>query len=340
MKRLMELGETMENFCETAGISRSMIYAWQARGKRLEDNKPLAKTYPTKISETKRAEVVVKYMDNHGIMGSWEVAHHVGGISASKTAEIIRNIRPYVLAREKAIREAFRKNSYEFLKTHACWSWDYMHVQVGLDKLQLHTLIDEHSRYILGWLLTAGVSFRQFTNLVSRAIERYRVKPLVLKHDNDTILRGVPDFLSARRIVDLPSPTHYPRYQGRMERVNLDLRKELEYYEDNRCLTFSEMNQRITSVVRLLRDIKPREMFEGKTCEYMLKKAEPITEISPEELISRIQNRELGWKDFFSGEKGFKKMHRYAVIEELKAANLLTVEMEHWQNFAGKMMYN
>jgi transposase InsO family protein len=336
----MELGETMEDFCETTGIWRSVIYSWLGRGSRLQDNKPLAKSYPTKIGEAKRAEVVVKYTDNHGIMGSWEVARHIGGISASKTAEIIRDIRPYILARQKMLREAFRKNSYEFLKPHACWSWDFMNVQVGADKLQLQTLVDECSRYILGWVLTAGVNFWQFRGLVCQAIKRYGVTPLVLKHDNDIILRGAGDFLAAKRIVDLPSPTYYPRFQARMERGNLDVRNNLAWYEDNACLTYSEMCERIHRVVTILRDVKPREMFDGKVCADILRNSTPITEISPEELISRIQEREQGWKALFAGKKGLKKMHRYAVIEEMKESNLLTVEMKHWQEFAGKIKYN
>ena len=340
MKRLGELGETMGDFCEATEIKRSVIYGWLGRGPQLEDNKPVPHSYPTKISEAKRAEVVVKYTDNHGIMGSLEIARHIGGISASKTAEIIRDIRPYILARQKALREAFRKNSYEFLKTHVCWSWDFMNVQVGADKLQLQTLVDECSRYILGWTLTAGVNFWQFRGLVCQAIKRYGVTPLVIKHDNDIVLRGAEEFLATKGIVDLPSPMYYPRFQARMERGNLDVRKNLAWYEDNACLTYSEMCYRIHRVVTTLRDVKPREMFDGKVCADILRNSPSITEIGPEELISKIQERESSWKDLFAGKKGLKKMHRYAVIEELKAANLLTVEMEHWQEFPGKIKYN
>jgi hypothetical protein len=317
-----------------------VIYSWLNRGERLADNLPLAKTYPMKIGEAKRAEVVVKYTDNHGLMSAWEVSRYVGGVCASKAAEIIRDIRPYILARQEMLREAFKRNSYEFLKKHVCWSWDYMNVQVGEEKLQLQMLIDEYTRYILGWTLTAGVNFWQFRRLVCQAIKRYGVKPLVLKHDNDIILRGAGEFLAAKRIVDLPGPTYYSRFQARMERGNLDVRKNLAWYEDNACLTYSEMYERIYRVVTILRDVKPREIFGGKVCVDILRDSPSITEIGPEELISRIQDREAGWKGLFAGKKGLKKMHRYAVIEELKEAKLLKVEMEHWQDFAGKFRYN
>ena len=338
MKRLAELGETMENFCETVGIKRSVIYTWLGRGDRLEDNKPLAKSYPTKVNEVKRAEVVVKYTDNHGIMGAWEVAQHVGGISASKTAEIIRSIKPYILAYNKKLMESFRKNSYEFLKVHVCWSWDYMNVCVGQERLQLHTLMDESSRYILGWLLTAGVNFAQFTGMIKRAVNKYGVTPLVLKHDNDIVLRGVEEFLVGLKIVDLPGPTYYPRYNAHLERGNADLRKQFSLYEENSCLTYSEMNSKIGLTVDYLRNIRPRDIFDGKTCADIFKNSAPITEISPEELICRIKNREQEWQEVFAGKKGLKKMHRYAVIEELKAVKLLTVKMEHWQDYLPKSL--
>jgi len=336
----MELGETMEAFCETTGISRSVIYGWLGRDGRLKDNKPLAKSYPTKITETKRAEVIVKYTDNHGIMGSWEVAHHVGGICASKTAEIIRGIRPYILARNEQIKKAFSKNHYEFLKAHVCWSWDYMYVRVGWDWLKLHILMDEMSRYILTWRLTAGVRFSMFADMVDYATEYYKTSPLVIKHDNDIALRGVNDYLASRKIVDLPSPANYPKFQARMERGNLDLRKHFDFCEADPCMTFTRMCTKIGGTVSYLRDIHPREIFNGNTCVQVFKSSPPITEISPEELISRIKAREQGWKGLFAGEKGYKKMHRYAVIEELKAANLLKVEMEDWQDFEGKIKYN
>lgn len=331
----------MEDFCETTGIGRSVIYSWLGRGERLRDKEPLAKTYPTKISESKRAEVVVKYTDNRGLMGAWEVSRHVGGISASKTAEIIRGIRPLILARNEQIKEAFSKNRYEFLKAHVCWAWDYLYVRVGWDWMQLQTLMDEMSRYILTWRLTAGVRASQFRDMVRYATGYYKVTPLVIKHDNDLALRGgIEDFLASRNIVDLPSPVNYPRFQAHLERGNLDLRKHFDIYEKDPCMTFSRMCRDIGGAVSFLRDIKPREIFDGKTSADMLKSSPPITEIGAVELISRIRARKEGWKDFFAGEKGLRKMHRYAVIEELQAANLLKVEMEHWQDFAGKFKYN
>lgn len=340
MKRLMELGETMQDFCETTGIRRSVIYSWLGRGARLEDKKPVAKSFPTRVSEAKRAEVVVKYTENRGKMGASEIARHVGGICASKTAEIIRSIRPYILARNEQIKEAFRKNHYEFLKAHVCWSWDYMYVRVGWDWLKLHILMDEMSRYILTWRLTAGARLSMFTDMVDYAIDYYKVKPLVIKHDNDIALRGLEKYLSSHGIVDLPSPVGYPKFQSHLERGNRDLRKHFDFCEADPCMTYTGMCTKIGTTVSILRSVMKREIFDGKTCEEILKSSPPVTEVNPEELIARIKNREDGWKGMFAGEKGLKKMHRYAVIEELKALNLLKVEMEQWQEFAGNILYN
>jgi hypothetical protein len=213
-----------------------------------------------------------------------------------------------------------------------------MSVSVGEERLQLHTLMDESSRDILGWLLTAGGNFTQFMGLIKHAVNKYDITPLVLKHDNDIILRGAEEFLAGRKIVDLPSPTYYSRYQAHLERGNLDLRKQFSIYEENSCLTYSEMNSKIGLTVEYLRNIRPRGIFNGKTCEDIFKNSAPITEISPEELICRIKTREQEWQEVFAGKKGLKKMHRYAVIEELKAVKLLTVKMEHWQDYLPKSL--
>jgi transposase len=102
---MINLGENVKNFCEVIGKHRSLIYTWlgkDASGS-LENKKPVAKTYPGKISEVKRAEVVTEYFNLSGFLGEWSLSKMVGGISASKTGEILRDIRSHYLMHKQQV---------------------------------------------------------------------------------------------------------------------------------------------------------------------------------------------------------------------------------------------
>ena len=338
---MKELGGNTKNFCMALGKHRSLIYRWESKKDMLEDKKPFAKTYPTKITEVKRAEVISEYANNHGISGGWTIANLVGGISAAKTREIIRQARPYIIMYVKNLEEKLRKNHYEFLNPHTCWSWDYMYVIVGMEKMILQVLRDECSRYILNWSITSVATTENIIMLIADTISKFNMKPLVLKRDNDVVLETgmFNNFLTINNIIDLPSPTYYSRYQAHHERGNSDLRSELHLHEINPCITYREMIGQVYNVVNYLNNEKPRMNFNGKTSVQIFNSLLPAN-INIEEIVSEIKSMEQEYAAMFTGKKGLKKLHRYAVIDVLKNKGLLTVEIQPWQDFSKKILYN
>lgn len=340
-EQMKELGGSMSNFCAALGKHRSLIYRWEARKDRLKDKKSLAKTYPTKISEVKRAEVICEYTNNHGISGGWTVANLVGGISASKAREIIREVRPYIMMYIRKLEEKLKNNHYEFLNPHVCWSWDYMHVWLGMEKMILQVLRDECTRYILNWVISSTATTENVSRLISDAITKFNITPLVIKRDNDVAIETdeFKNFLTVNNIIDLPNPPHYAKYQGHHERGNGDLRSQLHLYEINPCITYREMMVQVEGVVSYLNNTKPRMNFNGKTSAQILENL-PLANVNIEELIGEIKKTEQECLPMFTGKNGLRKLHRYAVIEALKNRSLLTVEIEPGQDFSNKILYN
>ena len=341
-EKVREFSGNMSDFCSAIGRHRSLLYRWAGRKGRLKDKKPLAKTYPTKISGQKRAEVICEYSNNHGLLGGWSIAQNVGRISESKVREILREVRPYFLKYNKELEERIKNNFYEFLKLHVCWSWDVLHLLVGGEKMYLHILREEFSRYILGRLLTASVSFKYVTGLIMETIEKYRVKPLVLKRDNDIELNPVAfsGFLNENEIADMPSPPYYPRYQAHHERGNRDIRECLHQCELDPCIIYGEMLEKIDSSIEFLNCRKPRMIFSGKTSAYMFENSQPVGDIKASDLLAEIKTVENEWSPMFEGKNGLRKLHRFATVEVLKRKKLLTVQIEPWQDFRKNIVYN
>lgn len=327
MTRITELGGNIKNYCEVIDKPRSLIYYWLKKNAshNLENKKPIAKTHPSKISNDKKAEVLTEYYNCHGLLGEWSVSKIVGGISASKTGDILRWSRPNFLLYKQMVEEKIKNNFYEFLFPNVCWSWDAMDIHLGGEQMRLQVLRDELSRHILNWILTAEVIAEQVKWLIIDSIGKYGASPLVLKRDNELPLNtiGFGQFLADRKIIDLPSPTRYPKYQSHHERGNLDLREMLMPYELDPCLTYSEMKEIIGMSVDFLNLKKPRMMFSGKTSAEMFRNSGHADGADRKQLIEEVRQAEEKDRWAFEGKNGQKKLHRYAVIETLKKHNLL-----------------
>ncbi len=330
-------GGTVSDYCEVIGVSESSIYTWQKCDGDLANKKPIPKTFPTKISDEKRVQVITAYEKYGGFFGEWSIAQKVGGISASKSGEIIRSIRPYMLRHKEDILEKIRQGSYEFLRKSACWGWDAIELKAGGFKLMLQILREEFSRYILDWMLTSTVTAEHLWRLMSDAIKTYGITPLVLKHDNDTVLKAeiIKLLLEKENILDLPGPAYYAKYQSHHERGNGDIRQLLAPYEANPCITYFEMEKVVELAVDFLNNAKPRMNFDGQTSTEMFNAGQSVAGIDRLELIGQVKEIEGTNLWAFPGEKGMKKLHRYAIIEVLKKENLLNVEPRIPQGMTG-----
>jgi len=334
--KIKNFGGTAADYCEVIGISESSIYAWQKRIGQLANKKPIPKTFPKKISEEKRRQVITAYDTYGNFFGEWSISKMVGGISASKVGEIIRSIRPYMLRHKEDILEKIRQGYYEFLKRNVCWGWDTIELKAGGFKLMLEILREEFSRYILGWTLTSTVTAEHVRQMLLDAINKYGM-PLVFKHDNDTVLKAglIKRLLEKENILDLPGPAYYAKYQSHHERGNGDIRQLLAPYEANPCITYFELAKKVELTVDFLNNVKPRMNFDGKTSAEMFNTGQSIAGIDRLELVRQVKEIEGTNLWAFPGEKGMKKLHRYAIIEVLKKENFLKVEPRIPQGFLG-----
>lgn len=116
---------------------------------------------------------------------------------------------------------------YEVLHPNDLWATDIIEFDWCGKKLYLMLLIDEYSRCVLNWRISTSPTTELAVTLVDESIQKYG-RPQAVKSDNGPQYRQTfASELEKRGIHDLSSPTYYPQYNGRIERLNADMKAVL-----------------------------------------------------------------------------------------------------------------
>ena len=152
---------------------------------------------------------------------------------------------------------------YEFIEPNDCWSIDFLEFDWQGDTLYLCLIMDDKSRYILDWSITASPTFEFVKELLEQTFERYG-KPEVIKSDNGPQFRKkFENQLKEWMIEHHPSPTYCPSYNGKLERKNRDLREIIERFEDDASL--EHIFSTIAGSIHEHNHIRPHQSLGGAT---------------------------------------------------------------------------
>lgn len=306
-----------------ANISKSSVYRWHKRktAGSLENKKPKAENIWWKTGQGKIKEMIGFKQDHKEIGSNCAIALKFG-VSPTTVgkifAETIKPVNRFVniMARVPV--------SIEWQKIHACWSTDHMYVRFLGGWLYLQLLLEEYSRLILGWKLSAELSGENSRYLIEAVINLTGIKPLVIKHDRGAEFcnQEVQGYLRQESIISLASPAYYAPFNGKEERNNRIMRRFTAPLEKKPGTTIHELVPAIQRGTREINEFLPRRIFKGLTSREVYEQKEVYQEVQRECLVNQIfQEQARIDKEYFMKGSVLDKQ-RWAVVESLKKLNL------------------
>lgn len=228
------------------GLHKSTFYNWYERYQLhgpdgLKGIKPSAKQTWNKIPQQERERVVEIALDKEEFSArelAWHITdHHDYYISESS---VYRILREYGLMTAPAhiilsASDEFKdKTSYP----NQMWQTDFTYFKIiGWGWYYLSTVLDDYSRYIVGWELCKGMSAEDAESTVRKALAHANLskdkRPKLLSDNGSSyIAKEFKDFLEEEKIRPIHGRPLHPQTQGKIERYNRSLKNciKLENY--------------------------------------------------------------------------------------------------------------
>lgn len=225
--------------CRVMGVSASGYYRWKQR--------------PGSLRERRRAETEAAIMDTYkrfkARYGAPRIARELTASGQPCSVNYVAGIM-----REKAIRarngKAFRYNRSSAAMTNVAdnlllrqfaaerpnqkWTTDITYIWVKDRWLYLATVMDLHSRYIVGWSVGLSMTEALITEALSMAYGRRKVAPGLIVHSDRGVQyrsTGYQDYLRSRHCVPSMSRKGNCWDNAPMESFFSRLKVELVYAE-------------------------------------------------------------------------------------------------------------
>jgi len=252
-------------YCELLEIGISTLYDWQLRYElgTLENKKTVRKTFPraTPLKEVKEViELCFEYPEWGGKKISDQLLKEGILYVSPGTAQKIKNrVNDLLLSCGYELELMMR---FEVLAPNDLWATDIIQFDWYGKTLYVMLLIDEHSRFVLNWRLSTSPTSGLAVTLVDESMKKYD-KPKACKSDNGPQYRKTFESeLEKRGIVDLSCPPYWPKYNGKLERLNGDIK---ELCNRAKSLGTKSIVELIEKKVYEHNFIRPHQALDGVT---------------------------------------------------------------------------
>jgi len=156
---------------------------------------------------------------------------------------------------------------YEFTHPDVCHSMDFQQMPYAYPaspKRYNLRILDECTRFTLMRAITnqkgAGVGARFVFEFLKTGKH-----PLLFKYDREFDQPQFENLLIMHKIVPLPCPRNYPRFNGKTERSNKDVKQWFDVFESDLFWSHDELSQELDICFERLDEIEERAMFGGNT---------------------------------------------------------------------------
>ncbi len=259
----------MKKYFEEIGRNRALYYSWKNR-EDLKDRKTGPKNAWWAVTK-ETVENVISIFNNFREIASDYVVGIKAGISPTTAGKILKENGLKPMPEEKEAARILK--TYEWLKKNVCWSVDSIKLLSEEGWILIQLLVEEYSRCILGYAAGHLNTADKAVHLVNETIDKLRIKPLVVKFDRgcEFITEQMEVFLSEKEIASMPSPKHYPLFNGKEERINLTFKK---FFPKKRIISVKEICEKADKAICVMNHDLPRKIFNGNTSAVMYEKAE------------------------------------------------------------------
>lgn len=221
-----------------AGIHYTSVYQWRRRFEAMGKEaflsyKPASPGRGVKKITAEQEKAVLSTWHSHSSFGPGQVRNQLRrqGITVStKTARRIMEANGYELPRKKQKREKAQR--FEARRPLELAQMDILEFFINKLKVYVILLLDDFSRFILGWRLLEETSIDAVIALVQEAIDRYGKMEEILTDRGFVFYswRGVNRFeqyLELEGIDHTHARPHHPQTLGKVEACNGRIKKEL-----------------------------------------------------------------------------------------------------------------
>ena len=268
-------------------VPRSSFYRWyrayQAQGEPgLEDRSRHRHSFWNRIPESERAKVVELALAQPELTPrelAWRVTDTQGYFISESS--VYRILKAFDLVASPAYVLLTAKDQFDHptRRVHELWQTDFTYFKiVGWGWYYLLTVLDDYSRYILGWKLFTGMEAGDVRELLEEVIQETGVEGVPIRHrprllsDNGPcfISKELQEFLAEYDLKHTRGKPYHPMTQGKIERYHRSLKNVVKlqnYYlpwELERELTRFVGYYNHERVHESLDNLTPADVYAGR----------------------------------------------------------------------------
>lgn len=217
----------------TMGIPRSTYYRWRQGQPKPSRGRSWNRITPNE--ERRILAVAREYPDlSSRQLSTWITDHEGFAVSESTVYRILR--REGLVKRQVMPPTAANEYHTKTTRPHQMWATDASYFKVvGWGYYYLVTVMDDYSRFILGWKLQKDMSANSLIEVVQKAVDATGMTDVPVENrtkllsDNGAgyVSRAFRDYLSLVGIGHILAAPYHPQTNGKVERYQQSLKKEV-----------------------------------------------------------------------------------------------------------------
>jgi putative transposase len=216
------------------GISRSTYYRWrQGQPESKRRGRPWNRVTP---NEERRILAVAREFPELSSrqLSAWITDHEGFAVSESTVYRILR--REGLVKRQEIQPTAAKEYHTRTTRPHQMWATDASYFRVvGWGYYYLVTVMDDYSRFILGWKLQKDMSANSLIEVVQEAVDATGMTDVPIENrtrllsDNGAgyVSRVFRDYLNLVGIGHILAAPYHPQTNGKVERYQQSLKREV-----------------------------------------------------------------------------------------------------------------
>jgi transposase InsO family protein len=269
------------------GIPKSSYYRWR-QGQLDSGNRKRPWNRITPGEEDKVLATARKFPElSSRQLSAWITDNEGVGISESTVYRLLR--REGLVKRQETQLMAAKEYHTKTTRPHQMWATDASYFRVaGWGYYYLVTVMDDYSRFILGWKLQKDMSANSLIEVVQRAVDATGMTGVPVEDrtkllsDNGAgyVSRAFRDYLNLVGIGHILAAPFHPQTNGKVERYQQSLKREVNQLPYERP---SELERAITAFVdyynhrryhKALSDVTPADVLYGRREEILERRKE------------------------------------------------------------------
>jgi putative transposase len=215
------------------GISKSSYYRWRQGQSSRKRRRPW-----NRITPDEEARILVIARESPELssrqLSSWITDHEGFAVSESTVYRILR--REGLVKRQETQLMADKEYHTKTTRPHQMWATDASYFRVvGWGYYYLVTVMDDYSRFILGWKLQKDMSANSLIEAVQEAVDATGMTDVPVEDrtrllsDNGAgyVSRTFRDYLNLVGIGHILAAPYHPQTNGKVERYQQSLKRDV-----------------------------------------------------------------------------------------------------------------